>query len=81
MVRVSQRQGRWVGMLEGQIGMTRARGLNGRAIYVAGGEGWDIEEGLDNGAFVIRPRAGRCFGQGAANPRHWRKLAQQRMKE
>ena len=24
-----------------------SRGLNGRAIYVAGGEGWDIEEGLD----------------------------------
>lgn len=22
-------------------------GLSGRAIYVAGGEGWDIEEGLD----------------------------------
>jgi NAD(P)-dependent dehydrogenase (short-subunit alcohol dehydrogenase family) len=25
----------------------QSHGLNGRAIYVAGGEGWDIEEGLD----------------------------------
>ena len=25
----------------------QSHGLNGRAIYVAGGQGWDIEEGLD----------------------------------
>jgi hypothetical protein len=25
----------------------QSKGLNGRAIYVAGGEGWDVEEGLD----------------------------------
>jgi hypothetical protein len=36
-----------------------------------------ISKRVDNGAFVIRSRAERCFGQGATNPRHWRKLAQQ----
>jgi NAD(P)-dependent dehydrogenase (short-subunit alcohol dehydrogenase family) len=30
----------------------QSKGLNGRAIYVAGGEGWDVEEGLDKTEFL-----------------------------
>jgi hypothetical protein len=31
------------------------KGLNGRAIYVAGGDGWDVQEGLDRTQHWRRP--------------------------
>ena len=44
----SQSQARQMGKNAGGTNWDdQSRALNGRAIYVAGGEGWDIEEGLD----------------------------------